>query len=266
MLCRRPCPHDAATPHLAGPFRLDALVSWSSQMHEIFELAAELASTRIPVLLEGEPGTGKESLARAMHRRGPRRGGRFVTIDHVEASEADLAGRIDRAIALAEGGTLYVREAAALPAFVLSDLLRRVDDLDRGVRCEAPGRRSLGLVAATSFGVGAESPASAALDSFSRRLAWVPIRLPPLRDRRDDIALLAAHFLARAAFRDRRPLLNLGDSARAALEARPFPGNVAELERLVERAARLAAGPTLLATHVVEADALARAVAPSPGF
>jgi DNA-binding NtrC family response regulator len=220
-------------------------------MKEIFDLAAELAPSRLAVLLEGESGTGKQHLARELHRRSAFAAGPFVVVPGEGADGAargEEAGRRD--LAAAEGGTLYLEELAAMPPCRLSALLRAQDDaaLGRGRRPgagPAAGRRPAAqILAATRMDLATLVATGRFREDVYHRLAWLPLRIPPLRARPEDVALLADHFLARIAWREQRPL-RLDDGAHAALRARAFPGNVRELEQIMTFAARSAGGPVV---------------------
>jgi len=237
---------------LARRYRLHNVVGKSKPMQEIFRLVEEVADSEATVLIEGESGTGKELVARAIHHLSPRAGGPFVAVhcsipaEDVLASELfghvrdafpgamrDKRGRFEAAA----GGTILLDEVGALPPGIQVTLLRvlqeraveRVGD-DRpigiDVRVIAASHRPLAeLVAEGSF-----------RRDLYYKLRVVPMAIPPLRDRRDDVGLLAQHFAER--FRDEtgRPIEGFSPEALALLVDYAWPGNVRELESAVEYA------------------------------
>jgi two-component system NtrC family response regulator len=226
-------------------------------MREVFDLANELATARMTLLVEGERGTGKELLAREVHRRSDRGAGPFVVLCGRPPERERMLARLRRALGEAEGGTLYVDELADLDREALRELVAASgppgEPLCRGPGEDPSGRppaRAAQLILATRVDPAGVSPAGRLREELSRRLAWVPIRIPPLRARPDDIGILADHFLARLGRHERRPTLRLSDEARAELRRRTLPGNARELEDVVERAARGATGPALLASDL----------------
>ena len=250
-----PCTPLSASPRpCATPYRFGAMVSCSSHMKEIFDLAGELAPSRLTVLLEGESGTGKLLLAREIHRRSDRASGPFVVLPALAGAGVDGARSLERALQGARGGTLYLEETLDVPPESLVALLdthggsasrRDCAAIERG-----PGttdRGAVRLVAATRTDLSALVASGRLREDLSRRLAWLPMRLPPLRARREDIAVLADHFLARIAWRERSAVLHLGDDALRALRAWSFPGNVRELEAALDSAAHAARGPLISA-------------------
>jgi DNA-binding NtrC family response regulator len=230
----------------AGPFRFGAMVSSSSHMKEVFDLAAELAVSRIDLVIEGERGTGKQLLAREIHRRSPFAAGPFVVARVEGSGERGWTEAIERRyVEAAEGGTLYVEELARIPPRRLVELLRVLDRTSAGV-C-APGARSVAarrpavrIMAATRVDLAGLRGEGRFREELNRRFAWFPLRIPSLAARPEDIGLLADYYLARLAWRARSEPLRLGEGARAALRARAFQGNVRELELALSRAARVA--------------------------
>jgi DNA-binding NtrC family response regulator len=219
-------------------------------MREIFELVTEVAPSRMLFLLEGERGTGKELLAREIHRRSPNGSGPFVVAPAgAAAPEAWSEPAKQRLLQDARGGTLYLDEVTAVPPCVLAELVggpgraaiaTRVCRAERGAFAGPPS--DVQVLGATRVDLQTFVAAGRLREDLYHLLAWLPIRIPPLRARPEDVELLAQHFLARIAWRDRRSPLCLGDDARAALTSRPFPGNVRELEETMEHAARVARG------------------------
>ena len=241
------------------------LIGRSAAMQDVYRTIARVVSNDLTVLVSGESGTGKELVARAIHDLGPRRASPFVAINMAaiprELIEAELfghergaftgaaqrsAGRFEQA----EGGTLFLDEIGDMPMEAQTRLLRV---LQSGEFTSVGGARTIRadvrIVAATNRDLTAHVAAGQFREDLFYRLNVVPIALPPLRDRRQDVALLARHFLDHAAAQG-LPRRQLGREAIAVLEAHDWPGNVRELENLMRRLAVLARD------EVIDADAL----------
>jgi transcriptional regulator with GAF, ATPase, and Fis domain len=209
-------------------------------------------------LITGETGTGKELVARALHRTGPRRERRFVTINCsavVETLfESELFGHVRGAFTgatenkpglfeLADGGTLFLDEIGELPLTVQAKLLRvlelgevhRVGSLD-------PRRVSVHVIAATNRDLRVEVASGRFRSDLYYRLNIVEVKLPPLRDRREDIPFLTAAFVRDTAERLQKPLLGLTPGAERMLTTGSWDGNVRELRNVIERACILTDG------------------------
>ena len=218
----------------------------------------KVAATDATVLLLGESGTGKEVAARALHRWSARAGGPFVAINCAALSESllesELFGHEKGAftgaharqrgrIELGEGGTFFLDEIGELATGLQAKLLRVLQEK----RFERVGGRqtveaNVRWVAATNRDLPAMIRSGGFREDLYHRLAVFPIRLPPLRERREDIGPLAETLLARIAGSLGRPRLRLGADARAALTSGSWPGNVRELANVLERSAILADG------------------------
>lgn len=233
---------------LEGAYRLENLVGTSPGMVAVYEQVKLVARGRTPVLITGERGAGKETVAKAIHFNSDRAQGPFVRLACAGAPEAILAaelfgdgasGRVEQA----EGGTLFLDDVAALPPAVQEALLRLVQDREFRPGSGGPLRRAdVRLVAATADDLAAEVRAGRFRDDLFRRLHGVPIHLPPLRDRKGDVALLAHHFLQRFARDAGKELRGFAPEAVAALSAHSWPGNVQELEGAVARGVAVARG------------------------
>ena len=227
------------------------LVAESRAMRAALDLVARVAEHNTTVLITGESGTGKEVIARAIHRASPRAARPFVGINcaaipeslleselfgHVRGAftgaTADKAGLFDQA----DGGTLLLDEIGELPLGLQAKLLRVLQEGEiRRVGDQKTRRVDVRVLAATARDLAAEAAAGRFREDLFYRLNVVGIDLPPLSERRADIAPLARHFVARLAQRFGRPL-TLSAEAVAWLEQQEWRGNVRELENTIERA------------------------------
>ncbi|MCB9564495.1 MAG: sigma-54-dependent Fis family transcriptional regulator [Kofleriaceae bacterium] len=245
----------------------DETLTWGAPaMAPVVEALRKVAATQATVLLLGESGTGKEVAARALHRLSERAGGPFVAVNAAALTEtlleselfghekgaftgatAQRRGRIE----LAQGGTFFLDEVGELRADLQAKLLRvlqerRFERLGGARTLEADAR----WVAATNRDLRAMIAAGTFREDLYHRLAVFPIRLPPLRERREDIPPLAAHLLRRIGDELGRPGLSLAAAARARIEVAPWPGNVRELRNVLERAAILSESRTIEERHL----------------
>jgi DNA-binding NtrC family response regulator len=227
-------------------------------MQELFGMIRRLAPHVRTALITGETGTGKELVARALHRTGPRRDRRFVTVNCsavVETLfESELFGHVRGAFTgatehkpglfeLADNGTLFLDEIGELPLTLQAKLLRvlelgevhRVGSLD-------PRKVSVHVIAATNRDLRGEVAAGRFRSDLYYRLNIVEVKLPPLRDRREDIPYLTAAFVRDTAERLQKNLLGLTPGAERMLAVAPWDGNVRELRNVIERACILADG------------------------
>jgi DNA-binding NtrC family response regulator len=225
-------------------------------MQELFGMIRRLAPHIRTALITGETGTGKELVARALHKTGPRRERRFVTVNCsavVETLfESELFGHMRGAFTgatenkpglfeLADGGTLFLDEVGELPATVQAKLLRvlelgevhRVGSLD-------PRRVNVHVIAATNRDLRTAVAAGRFRSDLYYRLNVVEVKLPALRERREDIPYLTAAFVRETSERLQKPLLGLTPGAERLLGAAPWDGNVRELRNVIERACILA--------------------------
>ena len=246
------------------------LIGRSRPMQDIFKAMARVVSTDLTVLVTGESGTGKELVARALHDLGNRNAGPFVAVnlaavprDMVEIELFGQAGKPGDAAALlakgqqgcfakAEGGTLFLDEIGDMPLEAQTRLLRVLQDGDYlPVGAERPLRAHLRIIAATNQNLHHLMHQGLFREDLFYRLNVVPLRLPPLRERAEDISPLVSHFLAQA--RDAGlPSKRFSPDAMRALKAWHWPGNVRELENLVQR---------LLVLHpdtIIDADTVDR--------
>ncbi|MFQ3665363.1 MAG: nitrogen regulation protein NR(I) [Sphingomonadaceae bacterium] len=231
------------------------MIGRSPAMQDVYRTLARVVPTDLTVMVLGESGTGKELVARALHDLGPRRSGPFIAINMAaiprELIETELFGHERGAFTgaqgrgigkfeQAQGGTLFLDEIGDMPADAQTRLLRV---LQSGEFTTVGGNRTIRadvrIVAATHKDLRRLIDAGQFREDLFYRLNVVPIRLPPLRARSEDIAELANHFLERAAA-EGLPRKRLDPQALAWLKARPWPGNVRELENAMRRIAALA--------------------------
>ena len=244
----------AETPEDETPAEKLPLVGRSAAMQDIYRTVARLTTTDLTVMVTGESGTGKELVARALHDYGKRRAGPFVAINMAaiprELIESELfghergafTGALTRGVGRFEqaaGGTLFLDEIGDMPAEAQTRLLRVLQEGEfTTVGGRQPIKATARIVAATHRDLRASIRAGLFREDLFYRLNVVPLRLPPLRERTEDIGLLARHFLDRAkaaglAFKQLTP------AAVDRLKRHPWPGNARELENLMRRLAAL---------------------------
>jgi len=225
---------------------------------ELIELAAQADTS---VLLLGETGTGKEEAAKLLHRRSARAGGPFVKVNCAaipgELFESEFFGHRrgaftgavadrDGRFRVAHGGTLLLDEIDALPPPAQAKVLRVVEDGEfERVGESRPTAVDVRLVSASNADLEAEVEAGRFRRDLYYRINVLTVRLPPLRDRREDVGLLAGAFLAEFSRRLGKPVRSIDPEALAALEAYPWPGNVRELRNVIERGVLLERGEVL---------------------
>ena len=249
----------------AGEFNerhgLSALVGRSAALRELTSLIARVAPTDATVLIQGESGTGKELVARALHAQSLRKARPFVPVNCAAITESLLeselfghargaftgATRARRGLfEEADGGTLFIDEVTETSGAFQSRLLRALQEGEiRRVGESGSLRVDVRTVAATNRDIRLEVEQKRFRQDLYYRLNVVTLRVPPLRERLEDIPLLAEHFLQRANARSARKK-RLTEAALAHLARHDFPGNVRELENLVEQAAALSEGEELL--------------------
>jgi DNA-binding NtrC family response regulator len=234
------------------------MIGGGPAMQEVFGLIRRVAPHAHVALVTGETGTGKELVARALHRLGPRSSRRFITVNCsavVEGLfESELFGHLRGAftgatdykaglLEVADGGTLFLDEVAELPASVQGKLLRVIENGEvQRVGSVEPRKVDVRLVAATNRDLQVDVAAGRFRGDLYYRLNIAEIRLPPLRQRREDIPALAATFVRTFAQRFGKPLLGLTPEAERRLIAASWDGNVRQLRNVLERACMLADG------------------------
>jgi Nif-specific regulatory protein len=237
---------------------LPDIVGSSSAMREVYRRTRLVAPTRASVLIVGETGTGKELIARSIHRLSPRADGPYVRVNCGALSESllesELFGHIKGAFTgaidnktgrfeAAHGGTIFLDEISSMSAKLQVKLLRVLQEHEfERVGESRTIRVDTRVVAATNQLLEDEIEAGRFRDDLYYRLNVVPVYLPPLRQRLDDIPSLARHFLARYSEENRRDVPELTEDVLDVLRAHDWPGNVRELENYIERAVVLSAG------------------------
>ena len=249
-----PVAGDQPPPEPADSDERLPLIGRSPAMQEIYRTVARLTTTDLTVMINGESGTGKELVARALHDYGRRRTGPFVAINMAaiprELIESELFGhergaftgatsRSQGRFEQAAGGTLFLDEIGDMPPEAQTRLLRVLQEGEfTAVGGRQPVRANVRIIAATHRDLRAAIRQGLFREDLFYRLNVVPIRLPPLRERLEDIPLLARHFLDRARA-DGLPFKTLDQGAIDRMRGYRWPGNVRELENLMRRMAAL---------------------------
>jgi DNA-binding NtrC family response regulator len=242
------------------------IIGPSRAMEEVIRRAEMVATTKSTVLITGETGTGKELVARAIHDRSAQREMPLIKVNCAAIPEtlleSDLFGHVRGAFtgatttkkgkfALADGGTIFLDEIGAISLTVQSKLLRVLQEREfEPLGAERTERVDLRVIAATNRDLRQMAAEGRFQEDLFYRLNVIPISIPPLRERRDDIPALIDHFVAKHAQRTGRRIDRIDDGVLASLQQYDWPGNVRELENTIERAVVLSAGPTIAARAV----------------
>jgi DNA-binding NtrC family response regulator len=261
----------------------DELVGQHPEMQKLYRLIAQVARTSTTVLITGESGTGKELIARAIHRQGPRRDAPFVPVNPAALTEtlveSELFGHEKGAFTgawqrrlgrfeLAQGGTLFLDEIGSLKPSVQAKLLRVLQEREfervggtRAIRLDAR------VIVATNVDLRQAVAAGSFREDLYYRLNVMPIAVPPLRERREDIPLLVRHFVRRYSREFNRQLDAVSPDALTMLTEYSWPGNVRELQNVIERLVGVVERPVIgiddLPLDLLIPDA--RAALPGPG-
>ena len=242
------------------------IVGRSRAMLEVIKRAELVAETKSTVLILGETGTGKELVARAIHDRSAQRGMPLIKVNCAAIPdtllESELFGHIRGAFtgatttkkgkfALADGGSIFLDEIATLSHAVQSKLLRVLQEREfEPLGAERTQRVDVRVIAATNRDLRQMVADGRFQDDLFYRLNVIPIEIPPLRQRRDDIPALVEHFVRKHALRTGRRIDRVDDGVLAGLQQYEWPGNVRELENTIERAVVLSAGPVIASSAV----------------
>jgi two-component system response regulator AtoC len=248
--------------------KFEDILAKSAVMQNVFRTIAKIANYKTTVLITGESGVGKELVARALHQRGVRAGAPFVPVNcgaipenlleselfgHKKGAFTDAVADRNGLFAEADGGTLFLDEIGELPLGLQVKLLRVLED--GKIRKLGETRDvvvDVRIVAATHRDLMKETQKGRFREDLFYRLNVLPIVVPPLRERREDIPVLIEHFMARNNARLGTATTGLDSEARRLLYEHPWPGNVRELENTIERAMVLGEGDKLMAADLPE--------------
>jgi DNA-binding NtrC family response regulator len=258
-----------------------AIVGESEEMQEIFKIIEKVADTPSTVLITGESGTGKELIATALHEGSSRRTKPLIRINCAaipkDLMESELFGYERGAFTgavtskpgrfeLADGGTLFLDEIAEIPVEMQVKILRALQESEfervGGIKTT---RVDVRLIAATNRDLQLEIEAGRFRKDLYYRLAVVPIVLPSLRERQSDIPKLTLHFIEKYNRRLNKKIEGISNDALVHLQAYPWPGNIRELENLMERILLFADGPTIMAKDLPEPIRQGAAQVPASG-
>ncbi len=246
-LSRRPRKSDPVPEALAPRPAADPampLIGHAPSMQALFRMVARILNADLPVLIAGEPGVGKTTIARSFHDLSDRRDQGLAILTSADATEEAITRAADKA----RSGTIVIENPAGFDPAAQARLIGLIESMESGPdRAMAPR-----LVATTGPDPQADVAAGRLRSDLYYRLAGVTVTVPPLRARVDDILPLANHLLARAATQG-LPDRTLGDDAASLLRAHAFPGNVRELENMMRRLALIASGSAITAPEMREA-------------
>jgi transcriptional regulator with GAF, ATPase, and Fis domain len=246
----------------------------SRALQDVFKLVGRVARSDAPVLIAGESGTGKELVAKAVHEYSPRRQKEMITINcgaipenlleselfgHEKGSFTGAIARRAGRFEQADGGSLFLDEIGDMPLSIQVKLLRVLQDgTFSRVGSNETIRTDVRIIAATHKNLAAEVTAERFREDLYYRLNVVELRIPPLRERPEDIPLLAEFFLQRITKKNGMARIHISAEAVAALQAHHWPGNVRELENTIARACALASSQILLPADLPLASAPGR--------
>ena len=248
--------------HVEQAYRFDDMIGESAPMRAVFDTIRQIAQSDTDVLVVGETGTGKELVARSIHRNSRRRDARFVPVDcgaipeglleseffgHERGAFTGAHAKSLGLLEIADGGTFFLDELAELPLLLQVKLLRALQE--RKIR-RVGGKDEIDLdfrvVAATSHDLGAEVRAGHFREDLFYRINVIRIELPPLRERADDLRLLTSHFVSRYTRKMGKPVVDVSDEVLEIFSCYPWPGNVRELQNVLRRAITLTRHTTLM--------------------
>ncbi len=237
---------------LTGRYTFDEIVSKNEKMRRLIVVLESAAEMEMPILLEGERGTGKKHIAKAIHAMSLRKSGPFIAIcckalpealleTEIFGYTADSKGktRHDKPgrVALAAGGTLYIDDLDAMPPGLQERLIRVLrDGLFDPLGCKRPQRADVRIVAATSGRLAGKVGPEGFLEDLYQLISVVHLKVPPLRERKEDLPLLIDYYITKHAKLNGKPIESVSPEALPLLMAHDFPGNIRELERIIEYA------------------------------
>jgi transcriptional regulator with GAF, ATPase, and Fis domain len=232
----------------------------------VLKTVAQVGPTDVTVLVTGETGTGKELIARAIHDVSPRRNGPLINVNcpaiPTDLAESDLFGHERGAFTgaisaqpgkfeMAHNGTIFLDEVADLPIAIQVKLLRVLQEREiQRVGGRKVLKLNLRIIAATNRDLREAVATGRFREDLYFRLTAVPVHVPPLRERLEDIPVLASYFLQRAATAYQKEIAGFAPEAMTALQLYHWPGNVRELQHVIERAALLCTGDRIIAEHL----------------
>jgi two-component system response regulator AtoC len=242
------------------------IIGRSRKIRDVISRAELVAESKSTVLLTGETGTGKELVARAIHARSAQHAMPLIKVNCAAIPEtlleSELFGHVRGAFtgaaftkkgrfSLADGGTIFLDEIGTISLTVQAKLLRVLQDREfEPLGAERTQKVELRVIAATNRDLRQAVAAGTFLEDLFYRLNVIPIEMPPLRERREDVPLLVEHFVKRFAERTGKPITGVDEGAMSELTRYEWPGNVRELENTIERAVVLATGSLLTAQTV----------------
>jgi Nif-specific regulatory protein len=247
----------------------DTIIGESQSMNQVYQFIAKVAPTNATVLIDGESGTGKELVARALHMNSPRSDAPFVAINCAALTETLLEselfghekGAFTGALAqkkgkleMADGGSIFLDEIGELAPQMQAKFLRVLQEREfEHVGGTRTIKVDVRVIAATNKNLEEAIKSNEFRQDLYYRLNVVSLTMPPLRERREDIPLLASYFAAKFSKKAKRPLMGISMEARACLVNYDWPGNVRELENAIERAVVLGSGHVILPEDLPEA-------------
>jgi transcriptional regulator with GAF, ATPase, and Fis domain len=258
----------APSPTALRPYREQhGIVGHSRAIRDMVRDIEAVAATRSTVLITGETGTGKELVARAIHRISERRHRPFVTVNcaaipdtlieselfgHLRGAFTDATSAKKGKFQLAEGGSIFLDEIGKMPLALQAKLLRVLQELEiEPLGGERTVKVDVRVITATNSDLRELVNEGRFLADLFYRVHVVPIAVPPLRDRLDDIPMLVAHFINKHARRSGRSIVAVDDNVMTTLVNHSWPGNVRELENTLERAVVLTTGATITNDAIV---------------
>jgi transcriptional regulator with GAF, ATPase, and Fis domain len=261
QLTRQGVPVEAAAPTPPQPTPTPGIVGSSGPVQQVLGLVKKVSASQSAVLIRGESGTGKGLLAQALHESSPRAGKAFVKVHCAALSpgllESELFGHVKGAFTnalrdkvgrfeMADGGTLFLDEIGDISLDVQTKLLRVLQEMTfERVGSSEPMKVDVRIIAATHQNLEELIRAGRFREDLYYRLNVISILMPPLRERREDIPELVQHFLALHAQRCGKPIPPIDDDALVCLKACSWPGNIRQLENVIERAVVVAEGPSI---------------------